>query len=227
MRVLRTSGVESESPLAFAALQRLLWPLRGRDRVAARRRSAPRCSAAMGEAEGEGDRFLAFLGTLSLLADAAEDAPVLAVVDDAHWLDDASTAALLFVARRLQDERIALLFAARDGDARSFEAPDLPTVVLGGVGDEAASAILSRAVRRRGRRRGVRPPRGGHRRQPARPRRARRRPGPPTSWPAGLRCRPSSRRPEAWSGRSSTASAVSRSRRSGSCSSPRPTTPPA
>jgi DNA-binding NarL/FixJ family response regulator len=142
MRVLRTSGVESESPLAFAALQRLLWPLRAAiESLPAPQRTS--LKAAMGEAEGEGDRFLAFLGTLSLLADAAEAAPILAVVDDAHWLDDASNAALLFVARRLQDERIALLFAARDGDARSFEAPDLAAVVLGGVGDEAASAILS------------------------------------------------------------------------------------
>ncbi len=142
MRVLRTSGVESESPLAFAALQRLLWPLRGRIEVLpSPQRTALR--AAMGETEGDGDRFLAFLGTLSLLAEAAEASPVLAVVDDAHWLDDASTAALLFVARRLQDERIALVFAARDGDARRFEAPDLPSVVLGGVGGEAASVILS------------------------------------------------------------------------------------
>src|SRR4030095_14295878 len=81
MTVLRTSGVESESPLAFAALQRLLWPLRSRiDALPAPQRSAVR--AVMGEAEGEGDRFLAFLGTLSLLADAADDAPVVAIVDD-------------------------------------------------------------------------------------------------------------------------------------------------
>jgi DNA-binding CsgD family transcriptional regulator len=142
LTVLRTSGVESESPLAFAALQRLLWPVRGRLEVLpAPQRTALR--AALGEAEGEGDRFLAFLGTLSLLADAAEDTPVLAVVDDAHWLDDASAAALLFVARRLQAERVAVLFAARDGDARTFEAGDLPTVVVGGVDGEAAAAILS------------------------------------------------------------------------------------
>ncbi|RFU21843.1 ATP-binding protein [Geodermatophilus marinus] len=140
--VLRTSGVESESPLAFAALQRLLWPLRARlDVLPGPQRAALR--AALGEAEGEGDRFLAFLGTLSLLADAAEEAPVLAVVDDAHWLDEASAAALLFVARRLQAERVALLFASRDGDVRRFDAPDLRTVVLGGVAGADADALLS------------------------------------------------------------------------------------
>ncbi|MFG2558400.1 AAA family ATPase [Streptomyces sp. NPDC048496] len=142
LRVLRTSGVESESPLAFAALQRLLWPLRTRiDAVPPPQAAALR--AVMGEAEGEGDRFLAFLGTLSLLADAAEQAPLLVVVDDAQWLDDASAAALLFAARRLQAERVALLFAARDGDARRFDAGDLPTVVLGGVTGADAGALLS------------------------------------------------------------------------------------
>ncbi|WP_369135536.1 AAA family ATPase [Modestobacter sp. I12A-02662] len=142
LRVLRTSGVESESPLAFAALQRLLWPLRSRlDALPAPQRAA--LGAALGEAAGAGDRFLAFLGTLSLLADAAEDSPVVAVVDDAHWLDDASAAALLFVARRLQAERIGLLFAARDGSEREFEAEGVPAIVLGGVAGEAADALLT------------------------------------------------------------------------------------
>ena len=142
IRVLRTSGVESESPLAFAALQRLLWPLRARiDALPPPQRAA--LHAVMGDAAGEGDRFLAFLGTLSLLADAAEEAPLLAVVDDAQWLDDASAAALLFVARRLQAERVALLFAARDGDARRFDAPDLPSVVLGALDRQDADALLS------------------------------------------------------------------------------------
>ncbi len=141
LRVLRTSGVESESPLAFAALQRLLWPLRARvDALAGPQRSA--LAAALGEAEGEGDRFLAFLGTLSLLADAAEEAPIVVVVDDAHWLDDASTAALLFVARRLQTERVALLFAARDGSERRFDAEGVPSLTLGGVSGDAADALL-------------------------------------------------------------------------------------
>lgn len=145
LTVLRSSGVESESPLAFAALQRLLWPLR--DRVGglpAPQQAALR--AALGEAAGEGDRYLAFLATLSLLADASEEKPVVALVDDAHWLDDASTAALLFAARRVESERVALLFAARDGDARRFEAPDLPEIALGGMSGDEAAALLSTAA---------------------------------------------------------------------------------
>ncbi|MGN6686720.1 MAG: helix-turn-helix transcriptional regulator [Actinomycetales bacterium] len=145
MRVVRTSGVESESPLAFAALQRLLWPLRSHlGELPAPQREA--LAVALGEATGEGERFLTFLGTLSLLAEAAEGGPVLAVVDDAHWLDEASAAALLFVARRLQAEPVALLFAARDNDARRFDAPDVPVVTLGGLGDSGAEALLASRV---------------------------------------------------------------------------------
>ncbi len=101
MRVLRTQGIESESPLPFAALQRLLRPvMRYVDRLPARQSSALR--AAFGETDTPpGDRFLVFLAALSLLAEAAEESPVLCVVDDAPWLDEASAAALLFVARRL------------------------------------------------------------------------------------------------------------------------------
>ncbi len=145
MRVLRTSGVESESPLAFAALQRLLRPLSDRlDVLPEPQRDA--LKAALGAAAGEGERFLVYLATLTLLAETAQDAPVLAVVDDAHWLDDASAAALLFAARRIQDERVALVFAARDGDARQFEAPDLPALAISGISGAAASALLASHV---------------------------------------------------------------------------------
>ncbi|HEY5881039.1 MAG TPA: ATP-binding protein [Nakamurella sp.] len=126
VHILRTQGIESESPLPFAALQRLLRPVR-RLVEALPARQATALRAAFGETDAAaGDRFLVFLATLSLLAEAAEDSPVLCVVDDAHWLDEASTAALLFVARRLGPERVALLFAARDGtfaDSRAASCP--------------------------------------------------------------------------------------------------------
>ena len=144
MRVLRTQGVESESPLAFAALQRLLWPLRKHlDELP--KPQAVALGGALGEREGEGDRFLIFLGVLSLLSDVAEEQPVVVVVDDAHWLDEASAAALLFVARRLQAERVALLFGVREGEQSQFDASDLPTVVLGGIAAEDAAALLAGA----------------------------------------------------------------------------------
>jgi DNA-binding CsgD family transcriptional regulator len=144
--VLRTAGIESEAPLAYAALQRLLRPvLRLADQLAPPQRHALR--RAFGEEEGEVDRFLVFLAALSLLAEAAEEAPVLAVVDDAHWLDDASAAALLFVARRLQAERVALLFAARDGDIRRFDAGELPNLALGELDVSDAGALLASVAR--------------------------------------------------------------------------------
>ncbi len=145
MQVLRTQGIESESPLPFAALQRLLRPvMRHIERLPARQATALR--AAFGETDTPpGDRFLVFLAALSLLAEAAEESPVLCVVDDAHWLDEASTAALLFVARRLGPERLALLFAARDGDVRRFDSGELPELVVGGIDAAAATELLTGA----------------------------------------------------------------------------------
>ncbi len=144
MRVLRTQGAESEAPLAFAALHRLLRPVTSfLERLPARQARALR--TAFGEEDGgvDVDRFAVFVGALGLLAEAAEDAPVLAVVDDAHWLDDASAAALLFVARRVQAERIALLFAAREGDMRRFDSGDLPVLTVAGLGEGDAIALLA------------------------------------------------------------------------------------
>jgi DNA-binding CsgD family transcriptional regulator len=143
MTVLRTQGIESESPLAFAALQRLLRPVMScSERLPAPQAQALR--AAMGEAAGgDPDRFLVFLATLSVLAEAAEQRPVLALVDDAHWLDDASAAALQFVARRLENERVALLFASREGDVRQFDSGDLPRLEIGGVDPDAAGRLLA------------------------------------------------------------------------------------
>src|SRR6478609_6552687 len=90
-----------------------------------------------------GDRFLIFLGVLSLLADAGEQKPVLVVVDDAQWLDDASAAALQFVARRIAMEPVALLWAARENAARPFDTTDLPTLRLAGLGLAGAAAVLA------------------------------------------------------------------------------------
>jgi DNA-binding CsgD family transcriptional regulator len=142
MRVLRTQGVESEAPLAFAALQRLLQPLIPlTDRLPAPQARALRVVFGYEAGEG-GDRFLVFLAALSLLAEAGDEQPVLAVVDDAHWLDDASASALLFVARRLQQEPIVVLFGAREGDVRSFDAGDLPIVHLSGLELGAVTSLL-------------------------------------------------------------------------------------
>src|SRR5262245_61957314 len=144
MRVLACAGVEAESALPFAALQQLLGPvLHQLEKVP--RPQADALLGALGVAAGRGDdRFLVSLAVLSLLAEAAEERPLLCLVDDAHWLDDASGDALVFVARRLEAEGIVLLFAAREGEVREFEAPELAELRLAGLAADAAAALLDR-----------------------------------------------------------------------------------
>jgi DNA-binding CsgD family transcriptional regulator len=141
-RVLWTQGIESESPLAFAALHRLLRPVLPQlDRLPPPQARALR--AAFGELEGAiGDRFVVFVATLGLLSEAAEERPIIAVADDAQWLDAASAEALLFVARRLLADRVALVFGAREGDVRRFPGNGLPELVLGGLDAAPAGALL-------------------------------------------------------------------------------------
>ena len=142
-QVLWTQGIESESPLAFAALHRLLRPvLPYLDRLPAPQARALR--GAFGEQEGSVvDRLVVFVATLSLLSEAAEERPIIAVVDDAQWLDAASAEALLFVARRLLADRVVLVFGAREGDVRAFHGDGLPELVLGGLDSASAGALLT------------------------------------------------------------------------------------
>src|SRR5262249_47736908 len=79
--------------------------------------------------------------------ETAEERPLLCLVDDAHWLDDASADALVFVARRLEAEGIVLLFAAREGEVREFDAPELAELRLAGLDSDAAGALLDRHAR--------------------------------------------------------------------------------
>ena len=142
MRVLRSQGLESESPLAFAGLHQLLRPLLPHlDGLPAPQARA--LQVAFGQQEGPSvDPFLVALATLALLTDAAETQPVLAVVDDAHWLDDASADALLFAARRLQADAVVLAFTARDSDSRTFPADGLPELRLEGLDETSGRALL-------------------------------------------------------------------------------------
>lgn len=144
MRVLRGAGVESEAHLPFAALHQIVRPaLEHLDDLAQPQADALR--GALGLAAGGGeDRFLVSLAVLSLLAEAAEQRPVLCLIDDAQWLDDASADALVFAARRLEVERIVMLFAVREGEPRRFEARGLPELRLGGLDTEAAQMLLDR-----------------------------------------------------------------------------------
>ncbi|WP_323742633.1 AAA family ATPase [Nocardioides islandensis] len=140
--VLRTQGLEVEAPLAFAALHRLLRPLaRLRDGLAAPQARALR--VAFGEEEGASvEPFLVGVATLSLLTTAAEENVVLCVVDDAHWLDAATAGVLLFCAHRLGADRVALVFAARDGAWGTFDPQGLRELVVTGLEPDASRALL-------------------------------------------------------------------------------------
>jgi DNA-binding CsgD family transcriptional regulator len=143
LRVLRTTGVEAESDLAFAGLYGLLRPII--DRLGALpEMQAAALSGALGLGPSLGsDRLLVSAAALSLLAAAADDGPVLCLVDDAQFLDVASAEALVFTARRLAAEPVAMVFAAREGTARVFEAPGLPELVVKGLGADDAGKLLA------------------------------------------------------------------------------------
>ena len=91
------------------------------------------------------DRFLVGLAVLSLLAETAAARPLVCLVDDAQWLDDASAQVLGFVARRLLAESVLLLFAVREA-AEEQLFPALPTLTLRGLIDDDARALLTAAV---------------------------------------------------------------------------------
>ena len=140
--LLRTQGLEVEAPLAFAALHRLLRPLT-RLRGTLPEPQAQAIRVAFGEEEAAAvEPFLVGVATLSLLTSAAEENPVLCIVDDAHWLDAATAAALLFCARRLGADRVALIFAARDEAPGTFEPQGVAELMLTGLDAEASRELL-------------------------------------------------------------------------------------
>ena len=140
--VLRTAGAQSEIGLAFAGLHQLLRPVLTRlDCLPGPQRDA--LSAAFGATDiAAPDPFLIALAALNLLADAAEQVPLLLVVDEAQWLDPPTASALAFIARRVDAEPIAMLFAVRDGAASMLDNAGLPELCLGGLDDEAASDLV-------------------------------------------------------------------------------------
>jgi predicted ATPase len=114
LRVLRAVGVESEMELAYAALHQLCVPLLDLlPRLPAPQRAALETVLGM-RAGSPPDRFLVGLAVLSLLSEASEEGSLLCVVDDAQWMDRASSQTLSFVARRLLAESVALLVGTRD-----------------------------------------------------------------------------------------------------------------
>jgi DNA-binding NarL/FixJ family response regulator len=136
-------GVESEAALGHAALLELLTPVR--DRLAdlpAAQAEVLAAALGWGPVAASGDRYLVAAATLSLLAAAAQSAPVLVLVDDLQWVDRESAAALLFAARRLHHDAVAFLFAVRPGPRPPASLEGLPALALAGLVPRQAAELL-------------------------------------------------------------------------------------
>jgi DNA-binding CsgD family transcriptional regulator/tetratricopeptide (TPR) repeat protein len=144
-RIVHAAGAEFEMELAFSGLHQLCAPLLGGlAGLPDQQRNA--LATAFGLASGDApDRFLVGLAGLGLLSEAAEQRPLLCVVDDGQWLDRASAQALAFVARRVLAEPIALVFAVRE-PSETHELTGLPELVVGGLSDVDARAMLDSLV---------------------------------------------------------------------------------
>ncbi|MFE9328035.1 AAA family ATPase [Nocardia sp. NPDC052278] len=140
-RLLRVTGIESETELPYAALHVLLSPVLETVTQLPRQQSDALLAALGFGSATPADRFLIGLATLSLLTELSMDGPLLCLIDDAHWLDQESADALLFAVRRLHSEPVTLIFAARDGE-RPFLAPGVPELNLTGLDHAAAEQLV-------------------------------------------------------------------------------------
>jgi DNA-binding CsgD family transcriptional regulator len=141
-RVLRAEAVEFEADVSFSGLNQALMPLVAEfDGLAQLHREALIVALGLGEGSPP-DRLVVSNAALSVLRQAAQARPLLLVVDDLQWLDRASADVLSFVARRLSGSRVGFLAAARSGPDRVFEGAGIPTLEVGPLDAEAASALL-------------------------------------------------------------------------------------
>ncbi|MFL6179747.1 MAG: AAA family ATPase, partial [Actinomycetes bacterium] len=140
LRRVQVAGVESDMELAFAGLQQLCAPLlQHLEELPKPQREA--LNVAFGRGVGATpDRFMVGLAVLSLIAAAADDQPLLCIIDDAQWLDQVSVQTLAFVARRLLAEPVAFVFTARDTGAEALAG--LPELVIGGLSAGDARELL-------------------------------------------------------------------------------------
>jgi DNA-binding CsgD family transcriptional regulator len=144
-RVAQVAGVEAEMELPFSGIHQLCAPVLDHlDALAQPQQNA--LNVALGLAPGDvPDRFLVGLAVLGLLSAAAEERPLLCLVEDGHWLDAASGLILGFVARRLQADPVAIVAAVREPNTR-HDFDGLPELRLGGLAEEDARTLLMSAI---------------------------------------------------------------------------------
>lgn len=143
MRVLRSRGIESESRLPFRGLWDLVRPILERlPRIPAAQAASLGQAFALASAEGH-DRFSAFVASHSLLISATEKEPVLVICDDVQWLDGVSAEALLFTARRVALDPIAVLFGSRAGEDAHLDFAGIPAFTVSGLDRHTAGELLT------------------------------------------------------------------------------------
>jgi DNA-binding CsgD family transcriptional regulator len=141
MSVLRARGIESEAEVPFAGLAELLQPALGTiERIPPPQATALAGALALAPATA-GDRFAIGAATLSLLSAYAEDKPLAVLVDDIHRLDGSTSEALLFAARRLVADPIAVVLACREGEPSLLDGADLRVLRVPGL-DRASAAEM-------------------------------------------------------------------------------------
>src|SRR5688500_13718531 len=144
LRVLVARGIEAESELPFSGLADLVGPLLDlRERLPSAQSMALGQALAL-EAGGTPARFAVPAALLGLLATAAEEGPVLVLADDLQWLDAPTVEAIVFTARRLRDEGIAMLLGARTGTGHEVDASGLEELCPGPLDPDAAIELLRR-----------------------------------------------------------------------------------
>jgi DNA-binding CsgD family transcriptional regulator len=145
MTLLSATGIEAESELPYAGLSELLHPLfELLPEIPRPQAEALSVALALGPPVAT-DPFAVSAATLSLLAAAADRNPMLAVVDDAHWLDAASRDALLFAVRRLHADRVALLFSVREGEIAEFRPTGIPNMVVQGLSADGSRQLIAQS----------------------------------------------------------------------------------
>ena len=143
LRTLTIAGTQSETHLPFAGLHQLLRPILSEvTDLPDPQRDALLAVFGMRTSPAPPDLFLVALAALELLASVASRAPLLVVVDDAHWLDRSSRDVLTFVARRLEADPIVLLIALRDEFESVFADAALPHYHVEGLDEASAGALL-------------------------------------------------------------------------------------
>ena len=138
-RLVRAAGIESEMELAFAGLHQLgAGMMEHAELLPGPQRDALRVTFGISDGPVP-DRFLVGLAVLSLFSEVAEKRPLICLVDDYQWLDGASAQVLAFVARRMGNESVGLVFASR---VPSSELAGLPTMAIGGLNEADARLLL-------------------------------------------------------------------------------------